>query len=487
MKSLSLAFKIKAVTYFYNFLLLGAIAVPFLHSGRLDFFGAALLAVGMLWALFVHFKFKQYLALLADIVDVARSVSAGKFDRRIVRIRTRDELAALAWQINDMLDQLEAYFREVATAFQYASAAKFHRRTMPTGLHGDFVSSLTNINRSLDSMEENSRHILRNALLSELSHLNAASMLANLGLNQQDLLAVTGEMEGVTEISRKTTRDAEGSKESVARILTVLAGISEKIGHTNAAIAQLNERTSEISRVMVLITEIANQTNLLALNAAIEAARAGEAGRGFAVVADEVRKLSENTKRAVSGIALVTEGFQAEAAAMLNDARSMQEMADASQHVVADFECKFDAFANSARLTQEKVAFAQDIAFASLIKVDHMLFKQSAYVAASAGASSGEAEAVRADHHQCRLGMWYESGKGYELFRSVPSYAGMEAPHARLHGKIHEALAYIETNRNWQQDPHLQARIQAAFQEAEEASNEVLAAIDRIVREKYAA
>jgi methyl-accepting chemotaxis protein len=103
---------------------------------------------------------------------------------------------------------------------------------------------------------------------------------------------------------------------AVERIASNLQKMSEKTVETATSVDHLNERTSEIGGIVKLIKEIADQTNLLALNAAIEAARAGEQGRGFAVVADEVRKLAERTSTATSEIGQLVGAIQKETSAV---------------------------------------------------------------------------------------------------------------------------------------------------------------------------
>jgi methyl-accepting chemotaxis protein len=123
-------------------------------------------------------------------------------------------------------------------------------------------------------------------------------------------------------ISARASEDARTGGEAVARTVEGMRAISENMENTARVINGLGKRSQEIGRILEVIEEIADQTNLLALNAAIEAARAGEAGRGFAVVADEVRKLAERSVEAAKEIGDVVRQVQQETTDAVEVARS---------------------------------------------------------------------------------------------------------------------------------------------------------------------
>ena len=128
--------------------------------------------------------------------------------------------------------------------------------------------------------------------------------------------------EEADRISKKASEDARTGGEAVARTITGMKTISETMENTTRVITGLGKRSQEIGKILEVIEEIADQTNLLALNAAIEAARAGEAGRGFAVVADEVRKLAERSVEATKEIGEVIGQVQQETTAAVETAKA---------------------------------------------------------------------------------------------------------------------------------------------------------------------
>jgi methyl-accepting chemotaxis protein len=177
---------------------------------------------------------------------------------------------------------------------------------------GQVMTTASELARSSGVLSTSSEVVQRSA------HEQSESAAAAAGAMSQ----VSGTVAQVADRSVETenaSRDAaqlsKAGSEVVNHAMNDIASVAEAVRETATTVRMLGERATEISGIAQIIRDIAEQTNLLALNAAIEAARAGEQGRGFAVVADEVRKLSERTARATSEIGATISAIQKETAA----------------------------------------------------------------------------------------------------------------------------------------------------------------------------
>ncbi|WP_198246814.1 methyl-accepting chemotaxis protein [methane-oxidizing endosymbiont of Gigantopelta aegis] len=424
-----------------------------------------------------------HLEVLNQIQEVLVKANHGELHHRITQTKGLGEMGKIAWELNEFLDIVESYFREITTCFDQVAKGNHIRPVLADGFPGVLQKSAKQINLAVQHIKENETLIIKNRLSAGLHSLNTGNLLDNLKGNQNDLINITEQMQKVEEIATDTGRNAENSLATVNTIGTSLTHINDNIMSVSSVIAALIEDSKKVTDSLSMITGIADQTNLLALNASIEAARAGEHGRGFAVVADEVKNLSEHTKNAALEVSQTLNSFNRRVEQMFQEAENSTRLSQEIMTQVGEFEQQFADLSHSAQQSVGYISYAKDKCFALLTKLDHIVFKQNGYMAIEGPDDLPQAQAIQVDHHNCRLGKWYDSGVGYEKFRHTVAYSKLSGPHGQVHSFTQQAYQF--SRQNWQQDASLLQNILGAMQQTEQASNDVMQLIDQMVEEKH--
>jgi methyl-accepting chemotaxis protein len=178
----------------------------------------------------------------------------------------------------------------------------------------------------------------------------------------QTVVDIAKNASSIEASATKTTEVAQDGEKIVDRSVEEVKAIADTVRESAQLMGSLGERSKQIGEIVSVINDIADQTNLLALNAAIEAARAGEQGRGFAVVADEVRKLAERTAKATSEIGEMIKAIQDEVS------RAVHSMEEGTKRVEigVDFSVQAgDALRNIVKSVDELHSMVQQIASAT--------------------------------------------------------------------------------------------------------------------------
>ena len=354
-----------------------------------------------------------------------------------------DEISDIMRTVNQLLDNAANATKD---ANQHLSMAETNLQEM---LREKQINELTtrlakmSINHSNKSIEDIQRSMHANQeFLQEISEINS-----ELDANIDNMTNKSNEVSStINDIKQLSVRSAENSN--------ALQGLME-----------------EIDQVVTLIRNISEQTNLLALNAAIEAARAGEHGRGFAVVADEVRQLSSNTDNATKEIEQKIGKLKSRAGDILNASRDINRASDQSEQILRDFQFSFGSLKEQVSTVMRDTVEATSQIYFNIAKLDHVKFKQNGYKSVILN----EPTEPLSDHRQCRFGQWYIN-EGKASFGQHPGYADIERPHQLVHESIQEVINLSSSGAS-QDQPE---RVIKLFEQAEHASEQLIQKLERL-------
>jgi len=256
---------------------------------------------------------------LAETVAASNRIASGDLTVSITQ-HSNDEIGRLQSAFADMVSQLQSLIGSVKQTADDTST-----------LSGELFSSA-------------------HAILAQADQQSTMATATNSTMERMadSIAGVSGAVERVGKAADHARNIAKSGHSSIHQGAEATARIVTSVDSSSHSIGELSEAIRRIVSVTQVISEIAEQTNLLALNAAIEAARAGEQGRGFAVVADEVRKLAERTSRSTADIQLIIEGVTSHTEATVLAMKRVKEAVDSGAALNAEALTKFEQILEAA-------------------------------------------------------------------------------------------------------------------------------------------